>query len=116
MSETNLPATSQNPFKNPTYPQRTHVKERAHWQGVLAACEAKVAEAGRVLVASPNHPRRADLERLYAQMLGARDQVADKAKRLPLEAGGLYHEDKEKLEEGVAAMARVEARWNEIKG
>ena len=37
--------------------------------------------------------------RLYHQMQGARDQVAEAVRRLPLEVGGLYHEDHERFTE-----------------
>jgi hypothetical protein len=58
-----------------------------------------------------NSPSRAGFERLFAQMLGARDQVADAARRLPMEVGELYEEDKHRLEEAVAALDRVFKRW-----
>jgi hypothetical protein len=103
------------PYKNPSYPQRVHVHERAHWQGVLASCEEKVAAAGRKLAALGNGPGRPAFARLYAQMLGARDQVADAARRLPGETGDLYEEDKHRLEEAVAALDRVAKQWDDQK-
>jgi hypothetical protein len=45
-------------------------------------------------------------------MLGACDQVADAVRRLPKETGELYEEDRHRLEEAVAALDRVLARWN----
>lgn len=106
------PAQSVNPLKNPSYPQRVHLHERAHWQGVLRSCEDRVAQARQKLDVLAPGPARAPFERLYAQMQGARDQVADAVRRLPLETGGLYDEDKHRLEEAVAALDRVWNRWN----
>ncbi|SIO01759.1 hypothetical protein SAMN05444166_2055 [Singulisphaera sp. GP187] len=103
-----------NPLRNPSYPQRIHIHERAHWQGVLKSCEERIAKAGQKLTAIGAGPNRATVERLYAQMLGARDQVADAAQRLPSETGGLYEEDRHRLEEGVAALERLLKRWESL--
>ena len=103
------------PWKNPSYPQRVHIHERAQWQGVLARCEEQVAAARETLSSLGNHNNRAVLERLFAQMLGARDQVAEAARRLPMEVGELYEEDKHRLEEAVAALDRVVRRWDSLK-
>jgi hypothetical protein len=48
-------------------------------------------------------------------MLGARDQVADAARRLPSETGDLYEEDKHRLEQAVAALDRVLREWDAQK-
>jgi hypothetical protein len=103
------------PRKNPSYPQRVHVHERAHWQGVLRQCEERIAVAHEKLKVIGNSPSRPAFERLFAQMLGARDQVADAARRLPLETGALYEEDKHRLEEAVAALDRVFQKWETQK-
>ena len=103
------------PLKNPAYPQRTHIAERAHWQGVLAACDKKIAPALQKLGVLGNSPSHAIFERLYAQMLGARDQVAYAARRLPGETGDLYEEDHHKLEEAVAALDRTLQKWDAQK-
>ena len=58
---------------------------------------------------------RAPYERLYAQMLGARDQVAEAARRMPMETGDLYEEDHHRLEEAVAALDRVFKNWDAQK-
>lgn len=100
-----------NPLRNPSYPQRIHVHERAHWLEVLKACEDRISKAGQKLAVIGSGPNRAQFERLYAQMLGARDQVADAAHRLPTETGGLYEEDRHRLEEAVAALDRIFKRW-----
>jgi hypothetical protein len=44
-------------------------------------------------------------------MLGARDQIAEGVRRLPLETGALYDEDHERYKEAVAAFERVYRRW-----
>jgi hypothetical protein len=49
-------------------------------------------------------------------MLGARDQVAAAARRLPGETCALHEEDKHRLEEAVAALDRVMKQWEAKKG
>lgn len=93
------------PAKNPSYPQRVHVRERAHWDGVLAHWQAKIDEAGQGVGSDPTRVR------LHAQMLGARDQIAAAAARLPQEVGALYDEDKHLLELAVAALERIFRDW-----
>ncbi len=99
------------PRKNPAYPQRVHILERAHWESLLRSCDEKIAPFTQKLAAL-NLPDRARFDLLYAQMLGARDQAADAARRLPGEVGSLYEEDKHRLEEAVAALDRVIRRWD----
>jgi hypothetical protein len=99
------------PNKSPTYPQRVHVRERTQWQAVLKTWEDRIA-AARQSLDSRGADRPAS-ERMYVQMLGARDQIADAARRLPMEVGDLYEEDKHRLEEAVAALERLFARWGE---
>jgi hypothetical protein len=106
---------ARDPWKNPSYPQRVHLAERAQWDQVLATCEERIASARRQLSTLGQGANRAPFERLYAQMLGARDQVAEAARRMPLETGGLYEEDRHRLEEAVAALDRVFKRWDEQK-
>jgi hypothetical protein len=100
-----------NPLKNPAYPQRVHLHERAHWQDVLKGVEDRIGKARQKLDVVGTGPDRAAFERLYSQMLGARDQVADAVRRLPTETGDLYAEDRHRLEEAVAALDRVFKRW-----
>ncbi len=108
-------AQTVDPRKNPSYPQRVHIHERAQWQGVLEQCEERIASAQAKLKVVGNSPNRAAFERLFSQMLGARDQVADAARRLPMETGDLYEEDKHRLEAGVAALDRVFQKWETQK-
>jgi hypothetical protein len=99
------------PFKSPTYPQRVHFAERAELEQRLRSIEERIQAVRRKLDLLGNQPERATLERLYFQMLGARDQVAEEVRRLPLETGVLYDEDKERYEEALAAFERVYRRW-----
>ena len=99
------------PNKSPSYPQRVHIRERAQWRGVLEGVQTRVDAAKQTLDATPTGPARDGMERLYAQMLGARDQVADAARRLPMEVGELYEHDHHLLENAVEALERVFARW-----
>ena len=82
---------------------------------MLASCDSRIAPAKQKLAVLANSPSKAIFERLYAQMLGARDQVAEAARRLPGETGDLYEEDKHRLEEGVAALDRVLKLWDAQK-
>ncbi len=112
-SDALAPTRPVNPLKNPSYPQREHIQERAHWQGVLKSCEERIQVARQKLnVVGANAPNRAAFERLFTQMLGARDQVYDAARRLPGETGDLYTEDRHRLEEAVAALDRVFRKWD----
>ena len=103
MSESAAP-TDRDPNRSPSYPQRVHIGERAHWQSVLASWDQKIAEA-QALGSSGG-----DATRVFVQMSGARDQIADAVKRLPMEIGAMYEEDKHKLEEAVAALERLMAK------
>jgi hypothetical protein len=99
-----------NPLRNPSYPQRTHTRERARWAELLRSWEARIAQVGAQLTnVPPDDARRV----LYARMLGARDQIADAARRMPTEVGDLYEEDHHRLNEAVAALERLFARWEQ---
>jgi hypothetical protein len=79
---------------------------------VLEEWDARIREAGATLASTPaGDASRPTRERLYNQMLGGRDQIADAAKRLPFEVGHPYEEDRHLLEKAVAALERVFARW-----
>ncbi len=108
------PAAS-NPFSNPSYPQRTHFAERPHLEETLCSWEQKISSVTGKLTALGNHPGRATYERLFHQMLGARDQLADSVGRMPLETGALYDEDRERFEAAVAALERLFQRWDGVK-
>jgi hypothetical protein len=111
--ESGVPVRSQpvNPLKNPSYPQRVHLHEKPHWEGILLYCEEQLNKARKKLNVLGASPHRATFERLYFQMEGARDQVADAARRMPTETGDLYDEDHDRVEEAVAALDRVCRRW-----
>ncbi len=51
---------------------------------------------------------------LLAQMSACRDQIADAARRMPMEVGDMYHEDMERLESAVAALERLFAKWTTV--
>jgi len=53
----------------------------------------------------------APFERMLHQMQGARDQIADSVRRLPMETYDLYEEDRHRLDEAVAALDRLFERW-----
>jgi hypothetical protein len=99
------------PFKSPTYPLRIHFAEAAELKERLSSIEERLAAVRRKLDALGSHQDRAAFEQLYFQMLGARDQVAEGVRRLPLETGALYDEDKERYTEALAAFERAFRRW-----
>ena len=106
--------TAPNPFKNPAYPPRVHFLERGPLQESLRSCEERLQAIRHKLDTLGSHPQRAAYQRVYHQMLGARDQVAETVRRLPLETGALYAEDKERLEIALAAFDRVYGRWDAV--
>lgn len=103
-----------NPLKNPSYPARTHFGERPALESRLRACDEKLAAVRRKFALLASHPRRADYARLVFQLQGARDQLADAAYRMTREAGGLYHEDHERLEVAERAFSFIHQRWDSV--
>lgn len=119
MSSTSIKAVADkklDPFHNPTYPQRVHILERPQLEQALRSCEERLVPVLKKLNALGNHADRPTFERLYHQLLGARDQVAEAVRRIPLETGGLYHEDKERFEQALAAFERVLKQWAKAGG
>ncbi|WP_169972647.1 hypothetical protein [Tautonia rosea] len=108
-----LPAHPPRPVlpKNPSYPQRVHLKERPELEAILQHWDQRIAEARRKLDVLGNAPERASYDRMYAQMLGSRDQIAHCVSRMPMETGDLYAEDEHRLHEAVAALERIFQRW-----
>lgn len=102
------------PFKNPSYPDRVHFPERAELEARLKTCEEKIAAAGKKLALLANHPKRTEYEKIYHQMLGARDQFAAAARRMPGEAGELYREDRERLVIAEKAFSWLADRWEAV--
>ena len=98
--------------KSPSYPRRVHVDERGELRRCSAAGRGKIAEARASSTCSATVGRPCPASSgLYAQMLGARDQVAEAVRRMPIEAGCLYEEDKHRLHEAVAALERLFKEW-----
>jgi hypothetical protein len=104
------------PFHNPTYPRRVHLDERAGLEQDLRACDRRLDSAVQKLNVLASHTQKSLFVRLFHQMQGARDQVAEAVRRLPLEVGGLYHEDHERLKQANAAMDRIWRRWEKAGG
>ena len=97
--------------RSPSYPQRVHIRERAQWQAVLAGAEEKLRAAQQKFAVLGPGADREKYSLLLAQLAGARDQIADAVRRLPMEVGGLYDEDKHRVEEAEKAVERILARW-----
>lgn len=118
VSEGESPAEKLNrpadPRKNPSYPGRTHLHEKPKWLADLQEVENKIGYARQMLNSLKNDPKRAAFERIYAQMQGARDQVADAVRRLPQETGNLYDEDHHRFADAQAALKRLFDRWENL--
>jgi hypothetical protein len=99
------------PFKNPSYPARTHFSDAAQLSETLSSWQERIDAAITKLLNMPPSGERTTLERLYHQALGARDQFADAARRIPREAGALYQEDRERLKAAEAALDRLAKQW-----
>jgi hypothetical protein len=99
------------PYRNPSYPERDHFSDRAGLEEALRTAEERVNAARRKLDSGGNAAGSAKMVRLYHQLLGARDQIAECARRMPLETGELYQEDKERFAQATGALERVWQRW-----
>jgi len=104
------------PFHNPSYPARTHFHEREKLEESLRAAEERLSAARQKLSAFASHPQNAAFVRLYHQMMGARDQIAECVRRMPLEAAELYEEDNERYVQAVAALERTWGKWQAAGG
>jgi CBS-domain-containing membrane protein len=99
------------PCHNPSYPPRVHFLEAADLEKALRSCDERLNAAYQKLRAIANHAQQPLLVRLYHQLQGARDQIAEAVRRLPLETADLYHEDKERFEQAQEAFERTWAIW-----
>lgn len=108
------PAAS-HPVRNPSYPQRTHFGERPQLEETLRSWEQKISNVAGKLTVLASHPGRATYERLFHQMQGARDQMAEAVRRMPLETGALYEEDRERFEAADDALGRLLQKWDGVK-
>lgn len=97
------------PWRSPSYPQRVHVREARRWRDVLQHWDERIKQAHASVTGSEIEPSR---HRLFAQMLGARDQIALATSRLPMQTGDLYAADRNRLEQAVAALERLFERWS----
>lgn len=105
---------AQNPLKNPSYPARTHFGETPALAARLKSLDDRLAAVRRKLALLTNHGRRGEYEKLVIQMQGARDQFVDAGYRMPREAGGLYHEDLERLDAAERSFAWLQRRWDAV--
>jgi hypothetical protein len=108
------PAGLRQPYRNPSYPLRDHFAERAKLVETLRASEERVSAARQKVEAGGSLAGNADAVRLFHQLLGVRDQIAECARRMPLETGGLYDEDAEHLHQATAALERTWQRWEKV--
>jgi hypothetical protein len=106
------PVPPPSPFKNPSYPQRIHYSERKALYDLLQSCDERLGQVRQRLEAIGDTDQRATSDRLFLQLQGARDQIADAVRRMPLEAGALYHEDQERLQVATEAFERLMKQWS----
>jgi hypothetical protein len=99
------------PYHNPSYPERDHFSERSRLDEALRTSETRIDAARRKLESGGDFSGKAQAVRYYHQLLGVRDQIAECCRRIPLEAGELYEEDKERFEHAISALERVWDRW-----
>jgi hypothetical protein len=99
------------PFRNPSYPQRVHFHERPRLEEIVRSWDEKIDELGRILTEPGSSQGQEARHRLYHQMLGARDQLAGAARRMPLETGALYDEDQELFHLAEVALGRLVEQW-----
>lgn len=102
------------PYMNPSYPERTYFPERPALEAKLKACDEKIAGVRRKIALVANHARKAEYQKVFHQLQGARDQLADAVYRMPREAGGLYHEDRERLEAAERSLTWLLRRWEAV--
>jgi hypothetical protein len=102
------------PFHNPSYPVRDHFSERAKLENALGIAAERVDAARRKLLAGGG-TAAAQAVRLYHQLLGVQDQLAECARRMPLETGALYDEDQERFTQATAALERTWQRWEQLR-
>jgi hypothetical protein len=107
-------AVAVDPFHNPSYPKRTHFHERDKLEESLRLAETRLNAARQKLDALSNHAQHAHFVKLWHQMQGARDQIAETVRRLPLEAGDLYEDDKERYTQAVSALDRLWRKWESV--
>ena len=104
-------SSASEPYRNPSYPERDHFSERSRLDEALRTSETRIDAARRKLESGGVSAGDAQAVRYYHQLLGVRDQIAECCRRIPLEAGELYDEDKERFEHAIAALERVWERW-----
>lgn len=100
--------------KNPTYPKRNHTTEGPQWAAVLEEWETKIAALLKAVPAGKSLGELGEKGRVLSQMVGARDQIRDAAKRLPREVSHMYHEDHDRLDQAVAALGRLFAKYGKL--
>lgn len=100
--------------KNPSYPKRTHTAEGPKWAAVLQEWDAKIAALLNEVPAGKSLGELGEKGRVLSQMVGARDQIRDAARRLPREVSHMYHEDHDRLDQAVAALGRLFDKYGKL--
>ena len=103
-------------YRNPTYPKRDHYGDRPRLEQALRLSEERIAKALEQLEGVIEPAGERCCARLYHQLLGIRDQIAESVRRMPVETGELYREDKERFDQAAAALDGVWQQWQKIGG
>jgi hypothetical protein len=103
-------------YHNPSYPQRVHFADCARLDEALRSCDERLSSAFQKLNVLANHAQKDVFVRLFHQLQGARDQVAEAARRMPLEVGGLYQDDDERFKQAMDAIERISREWVKAGG
>lgn len=113
MTDTKTPQRV-DPRYNPSYPHRVHTRERDRWNALTAEWTERVEAAATKLDNLMKGPKGEEAHRLFVQMIGSRDQIAEAALRLPTEVGSIYDEDRHLMHEAEIALKRLFDRWNAL--
>lgn len=113
MTDTKTPQRV-DPRYNPSYPHRVHTDERARWNSLQREWAERVDAAAKKLESLKNGPKGEEAHRLFVQMSGSLDQIAEAALRLPTEVGSIYDEDRHLMHEAEVALKRLYDRWNAL--
>ena len=69
--------TTREPYRNPSYPKRDHFSERSILEEALRTVEQRIESARHQIDSDRDLSANAEAVRLYHQLLGIRDQIAE---------------------------------------
>ena len=107
------PAPAKNdPFRNPSYPERTHFGEKKQLEETLRTWEQRIETAAGKLLVLGTSTERAALERLFHQALGAARSVGGgSAAVAPGDGRPLRRGSPSGFEMAESALVRLTQQW-----